>query len=152
MPALYAEPPPSTVTRRMRPSASWPTALRAPRTFSTESSKLSFARKTALPPVTSSGPPPMAASLPLRLGVSVGRISTVWPGWASALRCGACAPRETSTAPPGGIGMPPVPSCSVTTPLATTFDCSRGNDPMTSSTTPSSAGVVAPQAGVYSVV
>src|SRR5579864_4326892 len=33
----------------MRPSGSCPTALRAPRTFSTESSKASFARNTALP-------------------------------------------------------------------------------------------------------
>ena len=152
MPALYAEPPPSTVTSKMWPSAVWPIALRAPRAFRTESSKLSFARNTALPAATSSGPPPMAASLPLRLGVSVGRISTVWPGGASALRCGACVPRETSTAPPGGMGMPPAPSCSVTTPLATTFDCSAGSDAMTSSTTPFSAGVVAPHAPVYSVV
>jgi hypothetical protein len=94
----------------------------------------------------------MAASFPFQLGVSVGRISTVVPVGASALRCGACAPRATSTAPPGGIGVPPAPLTWVTTPLVTAFGCSPGSAPITSSTTPSSAGVAVPHAGVYSVV
>ena len=70
------------------------------------------------------------------------------PAGASALRCGACAPRATSTAPPGGIGTPPVAVTWLTVPLATVFGWSDGNEPMTASTTPSSAGVVGPHADV----
>ena len=41
------------------------------------------------------------SAIPLQFGVSVSRISTVVPSGASAVRCGAWPPRETSTAPPG---------------------------------------------------
>ncbi len=99
-----------------------------------------------------SGPPPIAAAWLLQFGVSVRRNSTVVPAGASAVRCGACAPRETSTAPPGGIGVPPCARTCVTTPGTTLFGRVGGSDAMTSSTTPLSAGVAGPHADVYSVV
>ena len=144
MPALYAELPPSTVASRIRPSLSWPTAARALRRFSTGSPNDSRARKTGLPAATSSGPPPIALCMLLQFGVSVGRISTVVPTGASAARCGAWLPRDTSTAPPGGIGTGPWSSTCVTAPVITRFGVSGGSADSTSITTPLSDGVAGP--------
>ncbi len=132
------------MTSRIRPSESWPTALRAPRSLRIGAPKVSFVRKTALPPETSSGPPPIAAVIVLQFGVSVSRNCTVVPAGASAVRCGAWVPRETSTAPPAGIGVPPCGATCVTVPLMTPFGRVGGSDWITSSTTPVSAGVTCP--------
>ena len=149
MPTLYAALEPSTVTSRIRPSDSWPTALRAPRVLRIGSPNVSFVRKTALPPVTRRGPPPIAYGIVPQFGVSVSRSSTVVPAGASAVRCGICVPRETSTAPPGGIGVPPCDATEATVPLTTALGRVGGSDWITSSTTAvDSVGVTGPHAEV----
>src|SRR4029079_12000206 len=116
--------------------------------FSTGSPNASRARKIGLLFATIRGPPPSALCIVLQFGVRVGRISIVCPCGASAVRCGAWLPRETSTAPPGGMGTGPADATCATTPLAQLFGTSGGSDEITSTTTPASAGVAGPQAGV----
>ena len=102
------------MTSRSRPSGSWPTAVRAVRGSSWSEVKSSFARKIGLPPRTSTGPPPSALTTDAHAGLRISRIRTVWPAGASFCMNVAAGPRPTSTAPVGGITVPPFADAAVT--------------------------------------
>ena len=149
MPMLYAGFVPSTLTRTMRPSGSWPIAPRAWRPLSWRDGNASPAWKVGLPFFTSSGPPPIALARPLQSGESESSASTCCPTGASAVSWAVdCVPRATSTAPPDGIGVGPAVVTCVTVPSSGWFSRAAGNVPITASTTPASRGVEAPYAGV----
>ena len=132
-PALYPGWAPSTVTSRSRPSASWPTALRAVRASSWSGVNCSFARKTGRPAFTSTGPPPSAWTTFGHAGFRIRRIFTVWPAGASFCMNVAAVPRATSTAPVGGIGVPPFADAPVTVAVSSWFGAAAGNDAKVSS-------------------
>ena len=94
---------------------------------------------------TSSGPPPIALARLRQSGVSESKASTCCPTGASALSWAVnCAPRATSTAPPGGIGVGPLVVTCVTVPSSGVSSRAAGNFPITASTTPLSRGVAPP--------
>src|SRR5919202_1563105 len=68
----------------MRPSASWPTAVRGRRGARSRGEKLSPARKTGLPLRTMSGPPPIASVTSLQVGVRMKRRKRLVPAGTSA--------------------------------------------------------------------
>src|SRR5207249_7424724 len=109
-------------------------------------------RKTGFPCRTMIGPPPTASRTLVHGGVNVSRTVTLAPAGASAARKPACEPRATSTAPSGGMGwLPPLTYCT-TVPESDVFGFVAGNGWRTACAPPLSAGVLAPHAGVYSVV
>ena len=73
------------------------------------------------------------------------------PGVASAASFGAWVPMERSTAPFGGIGVPPPVACAVTVPTSSPPLVAGGKSSNTASVEPATTGVFVPQAGVYSV-
>ncbi len=151
MPTLYPGSRPSTATSTIRPSASWPTALRGARRPSWFDVKASPARNTGAPSRTICGPPPTAATIPGQSGRSVRVTVTVAPTGAPARSADAAAPRASSTAPPGGIGTaldPERSSCTgAWSPIEGTVS---GNGKRTAATLPATAGVVGPYAAVNS--
>ena len=56
----------------------------------------------------------------------------------------AAVPRETRTAPAGGIGVPPFADAPVTVPTSSWFEAAAGNDENASSKEPGCAGVAGP--------
>ena len=141
---------PSTATRMMRPSASWPIALRGARGPSWLVVKSSPARKTAAPSRTICGPPPIAATTPGQSGLKTRRDVTSCPTGASAVSAAAAAaPFATSTAPPGGIGTGAAPvRISVTGATRSAFGVAAGNGKRISAVAPATAGVAGPHAWV----
>ncbi len=77
------------------------------------------------------------------------RTRTVAPAGASLrTRLVAAVPRATSTAPSGGIGVPPPLRTSVTGPETSVFGSAAGNGRTTTSKDPGATGVLGPHAGV----
>ena len=120
---------PSTPTRTMPPSASWPIAPRAWRLSSRGDPNDSPAWKIGLPFWTSSGPPPIAAARPLQSGESESSTSTCWPTGASALSCGhrLRAARDENRAAGGIASRRSVVTC-VTAPSSGVSSAAAGNE------------------------
>ena len=111
--------------------------------------KSSSERKTGFPARTSTGPPPSASGTPAHSGWRISRVVTAVPTGASAWSFGASVPAAISTAPSGGIGVPPpVVVAAATVAVRSVFGVDCGNGWSTTSAAPSTRGVVAPQAGV----
>ena len=77
---------PSTVTRIILPSASWPTALRGARGPSWLVVKISPALKIGAPSRTICGPPPIAETMSGQSGLRLSWVVTICPTGASAVR------------------------------------------------------------------
>jgi hypothetical protein len=114
--------------------------------------KFSPASNTALPLLTRTGPPPIAS---ITLCQSLGR--TKWvvievPVVPSSSSFAPIVfPSAISTAPSGGIGVPPpVAETDVTGATRSVFGAAEGNGSSTASTAFGITGVRAPQAGVKS--
>ncbi|RDI73210.1 hypothetical protein Gocc_3005 [Gaiella occulta] len=133
----------------MRPSASWPTPVRAVRGPSWLEVNASPARNTGAPSRTIWGPPPMAETTPGQSGLKMRRAVTVEPTAASAVSAAADEPRATSTAPPAGIGTaPPSARVSTTGACRSAFGTAAGKGNRITATDPGSAGVCGPHACV----
>ena len=144
IPTLYPARRPSATTMTMRPSASWPTAVRGWRGASWLEVNASCARKTGLPSRTRTGPPPTACAIPVHSGRKMSRSVKLVPTGDSSTRRWAAVPRATSTAPPGGIGVPPPPRISVTGPTRSAFGVVGGSGRITTSAVPGWTGVATP--------
>ena len=136
---------PSTVTRIILPSASWPTALRGARGPSWLVVKISPALKIGAPSRTICGPPPIAETMSGQSGLRLSWVVTICPTGASAVSAAAAAPTATRTAPPGGIGTaaPPVRS-STTGAWRSVFGVAAGNGNRIADTAPGFGGVAGP--------
>src|SRR6266576_6404918 len=125
-------------------------ALLAVRNTSCSDSKFSKERNTGLPLRTIRGPPPSPSCTFVHGGVSVRTTVTFDPTGASPVTNPACEPRATRTAPSAGIGWLPPGRYPVTVAVSALFGAEAGKGCRTAYAPPLSAGVRAPQEGVYS--
>ncbi len=105
--------------------------------------KSSAGRKIGRPWRISSGPPPTASGTSRHSGRNTSRTVSVSAVTASTAIRWACVPRAASTAPPGGIGVPPR-LFSETKPTRSAFGVADGKGESTASNTPLPVGVVGP--------
>ena len=130
----------------MRPSASWPTPVRAVRGESWLVVNASPARNTGAPLRTICGPPPIASTTPGQSGRKINRTVIVPPTGASAVSVAAAVPRATMTAPPKGIGTAPPPTrVSTTGACRSVLGTAAGKGNRIVATEPGMAGVAGPQ-------